>query len=77
MKRIKHKDLGEDRALKIIKKKSIKEDTSFLNEIQIMQSLDHPNVLKYYECFEDEFNYYIVMEFCQGGELLNFILSSD
>ena len=40
-----------------------------------MQSIDHPNVLKYYECFEDEFNYYIVMEFCKGGELLKFILA--
>jgi calcium-dependent protein kinase len=42
-----------------------------------MQSLDHPNVLKQYECFEDEFNYYIVMEYCSGGELLNYILSAE
>lgn len=77
VKRIQHKDLKEDRALKIIKKKTLKSESSFLNEISIMQSLDHPNVLKYYECFEDEFNYYIVMEYCNGGELLNYILSSE
>jgi calcium-dependent protein kinase len=40
----------------------------------MLKSIDHPNVLKYYECYMDEFNYYIVTEFCPGGELLSFIV---
>ena len=45
-----------------------------MNEIEMLKTVDHPNILKYYECFEDKHNYYIVTEFCAGGELINFIL---
>lgn len=40
----------------------------------MLKSIDHPNVLKYYECYMDDYNYYIVTEFCPGGELLSFIV---
>ncbi len=40
----------------------------------MLNQVDHPNVLKMYECYEDEFNYYIVTEICSGGELMNYIL---
>jgi len=49
-------------------------ESDFANEIGMLKSIDHPNVLKYYECYMDEFNYYIVTEFCPGGELLSFIV---
>lgn len=74
VKRINHRDLNEDRALKIIKRTSVTSDSDFLNEIGMLKSIDHPNVLKYFECYQDEFNYYIVTEFCPGGELLTFIV---
>ena len=45
-----------------------------MNEIEMLKTVDHPNILKYYECYEDRHNYYIVTEFCAGGELINFIL---
>jgi calcium-dependent protein kinase len=31
--------------------------------------LDHPNVIKLYETFEDSDNIYLVLELCTGGEL--------
>ena len=40
----------------------------------MLTAVDHPNVLKYYECFSDSHNYYIITEFCAGGELINWIL---
>ena len=69
-----HRDLNEDRALKILKKTSVTSESDFSNEIAMLKSIDHPNVLKYYECYQDEFNYYIVTEFCKGGELLSCIV---
>jgi len=41
--------------VKIINKKYLAEDErkKLLNEIDILKSLDHPNILKLYEFFQD------------------------
>ena len=63
----------ERRAVKIIDKvwvsEEMLENRTVLNEVDILKTLDHPNVLKVYEYFEDERNYYIVMEYCKDGDL--------
>ena len=38
--------------------------------MRILCELDHPNIVKYYETFEDAKFLYLVMEYCPGGELL-------
>ena len=43
----------------------------FQEEINILKKLDHPNILKMYEFFEDEKRYYIVTDICKGGELFD------
>lgn len=32
-----------------------------------MKAVDHPNILKLFEFFEDEQHLYIIMEYCGGG----------
>jgi serine/threonine protein kinase len=39
------------------------------NEISVLRSLDHPNIVKAYEVYETKHNIYVVMEFCSGGDL--------
>ena len=61
------------RAMKIIPKENIieKEDgKQFLDEIEILKYLEHPNIMKIYECFNDKDNVYIVSEYCDEGDLL-------
>ena len=41
-----------------------------IQEIHIMKSVNHPGVVKLFEVFEDERNYYLVMECAQGGDLM-------
>jgi len=40
-----------------------------------MKTLDHPNVIKLFEIFEDSRNVYLVMEKCDGGELFDSIIA--
>ncbi|TQD89552.1 hypothetical protein C1H46_024887 [Malus baccata] len=45
-------------------------------EVKILRALSgHSNLVKFYDAFEDSDNVYIVMELCEGGELLDRILS--
>ena len=36
-----------------------------------MASLDHPNINKLYETFEDDKFIYLVSQLCEGGELFS------
>ena len=40
-----------------------------------MRELDHPNVIKLFEFFEDDRYVYLVMELCEGGELFDKIVA--
>jgi serine/threonine protein kinase len=35
--------------------------------------VDHPNIVKYYETYEDRKHVYLVMELLTGGELISTI----
>jgi serine/threonine-protein kinase ULK/ATG1 len=39
------------------------------NEILILQKLNHPNIVKYESIKKTKKHFYLVMEFCNGGEL--------
>ena len=57
------------RAMKVIPKNFQKDNDEILREIHILKHLDHPNVMKIYEFLEDDKNYYLIQEFCDGGDL--------
>jgi serine/threonine protein kinase len=60
------------RALKIIRKDRLiqgVDNEKLLDEIIILKNLDHPNIMKLYEFFEDQDNYYMVSEYCDQGDL--------
>lgn len=42
---------------------------SLQNEIHILTHVDHPNIVKLFEVFEDSHNYFLVMELMTGGEV--------
>ena len=43
-------------------------------ELEILKTLDHPNIVKFYEVYQDEKFFHLVMEYCSGGELLQRIV---
>ena len=72
----KHKLTSELYAIKHIKKSAIKHPERLKNEVSILVSCDHPNIIKIFEIFDDRKNLYIVMEQCKGGDLLDYVLKS-
>ncbi|KAH7575198.1 hypothetical protein JRO89_XS02G0061400 [Xanthoceras sorbifolium] len=70
---------GQQVAVKIIHKAKMTtaiavEDVR--REVKILRALTgHNNLVQFYDAFEDHDNVYIVMELCEGGELLDRILS--
>lgn len=64
-----HKN-GQFYAAKVINKtlSSIDKDRGLL-ELTIMQSLDHPNIIKYFDSIENNRYQVIIMEYADGGDL--------
>mmetsp|Transcript_3676 Transcript_3676/g.10578 ORF Transcript_3676/g.10578 Transcript_3676/m.10578 type:complete len:478 (+) Transcript_3676:258-1691(+) len=72
-----HISSGKDFACKTINKKKLtsKDDIEDVRrEISIMKHLDHTNIVKLNEVFEDRDHVHIVMELCSGGELFDRIV---
>ena len=73
--KVKRKNAGPNpiiRALKEISKESMineQDGEELKNEIEILKNIDHPNIMKIYEFFEDEQNIYLINEFCGGGDV--------
>lgn len=44
-------------------------------ELLVLMECDHPNIVKFYETYMDKKYYHIVMEFCEGGELFEHLIS--
>jgi len=63
-------------AVKCIKKSMVEGDDIILlkREISIMKKIDHSNILKLYEVYEEEDDFYLVMELVNGKELFDKIV---
>eukprot|EP00924_Labyrinthula_sp_SR-Ha-C_P007206 maker-scaffold_8-snap-gene-12.55-mRNA-1 protein AED:0.01 eAED:0.01 QI:347/1/1/1/1/1/2/250/373 len=77
--------LGRDRksnavvAVKIIDKTELseREKKGLHKEVDILKSLNHQNVVRFYDYFEEENVMYICMEYCSGGELYEKVVRKD
>ena len=75
-----HKLTKEKVAIKIMKKSQIINQDDLIRidrEIQMLKSLNHENVIKIYNIFEDLKRFYIIMEYCENGELFNRIVEKN
>jgi calcium-dependent protein kinase len=67
-----HKKTKQYRAMKTVKKDCINyqdDEHFFLKEIEVLRLLDHPNILKIFEFYTDDLNYYVMTELIEGGDL--------
>ena len=79
---VQHKINLSIRAMKVIKKKK-KRGTNQTNEndvykeVELLIKMDHPNIVKIFEFYNGEKDYYLIMEYCEGGELFDKIVKSN
>jgi len=70
-----HKETKHLVAIKCIPKKLIKgKEQSINNEISVLRSLRHPNIVELREIYNNSSHLYLVMEFVSGGELFDRIV---
>ena len=44
---------------------------NLMNEIRVLGKMDHPNIVKIFEFYQDKAFFYIITEFLEGGELFD------
>jgi serine/threonine protein kinase len=73
-----HQQTGESYAVKIIhfnKNISSQLSSAIERETRILKKLDHPNIIKVIEVIQENDKVFVVMEYCEGGTLLDLILA--
>lgn len=65
-------------AIKVLNKQKLGDYLDQIKtEVKTLTKLDHPNIVKYFETYDDHKYIYLVMEYCSGGELLNKISEQE
>ena len=66
-------------AVKILEKSKMTEKDDLIRlerEFEMLAQFNHPNLIMVTEIFESDNNYYTVMDYCEGGELFNYIVKN-
>ena len=44
-----------------------------MNELEVLEDISHPNVVRIFELLEDDDNYYIISELMSHGDLYDYV----
>lgn len=75
-----HEPTGEQVAIKILEKAKIVDVSDIervSREIHILKLVRHPNIIQLYEIIETPRYLFLVMEYCPGGELFDYITKNE
>eukprot|EP00040_Diaphanoeca_grandis_P021770 m.116256 g.116256 ORF g.116256 m.116256 type:complete len:473 (-) comp28490_c0_seq1:48-1466(-) len=73
--RAEHRTTAHRYAIKIIKKKKLSNTTSLttkeMKEVELMRSMDHRNIIKFHEIFDEPDTLFLVMELATGKDMFD------
>ncbi|ORX82673.1 Pkinase-domain-containing protein [Basidiobolus meristosporus CBS 931.73] len=73
-----HSETGQEVAVKLIKRALVATETRLIKikrEVNVLSSLDHPNIVRLFEVIETDKYIGIIIEYASGGELFDHILA--
>ena len=76
VKRLINRRTGAVCVMKEVRKSSIGDMQLLREEVKLQASMDHPHIARLFETFEDSQHIDIVMELCEGGDILRLIEKS-
>ncbi|KRX05936.1 Protein kinase-like domain [Pseudocohnilembus persalinus] len=70
---------GLEVAIKIFDKKTLEYDDQMAleTEVEIMSAVDHPNIVKLFQVYDDKKYFYMILELMTGGELFDRIIDKE
>jgi calcium-dependent protein kinase len=71
--RVRDLSSNEVRAAKRVPKDRISDNIGLRRELEILLTLDHPNVVRLFEWFESVDSIWLIQELCEGGEVLSLV----
>ena len=72
---VRHKKMKLLRAMKMVSV-NCNNDGKTEEEIELLRQLDHPNIVKLFEYFSNNDKYYLITEYCKGGDLSELIFKN-
>ncbi|GAX20770.1 calcium/calmodulin-dependent protein kinase I [Fistulifera solaris] len=74
-----HKETKEAYAVKIVTKSKLtyEDEAALKDEISVLKELNHPNIIRLYDVFEEKDYYFLVTEKMMGGELFDRIVQKS
>mmetsp|Transcript_16178 Transcript_16178/g.24382 ORF Transcript_16178/g.24382 Transcript_16178/m.24382 type:complete len:353 (+) Transcript_16178:89-1147(+) len=79
VKKATHRKTGNEVAVKCIDRNGLpdEDEAALRQEVDILRSLDHPNIVKLFDFFEEDRYFYVILEFLPGGELFDSIVKKS
>ncbi|XP_034041958.1 serine/threonine-protein kinase Nek2-like [Thalassophryne amazonica] len=73
--KILRKSDGKILAWKVVHTRKMRESLKnrIIQEVNLLKELDHPNIVQYVDHFIEKNKVYVVMEYCEGGDLASLI----
>ena len=66
-------DTLETVAVKVISRQTVNETAQLRQEVAVLKKIDHENIVKFRDLKKSVGHYYLVLEYCEGGDLARFI----
>lgn len=71
---------GETVAIKVVKKSSLSDELDQIHlqrELDTMAHLRHDNIVALHDFFADQDHFFLVLDFCQGGSLMDVLINAQ